>query len=63
MLGLSGIGPKAMTDIESALANLVFEEPVEVEAPVVEAEPEIDAEAPSVEAEIEAATAEAPVTA
>jgi N utilization substance protein A len=36
VLGLSGIGPKAMADIEEALAGLVFEAPEEVIIPVEE---------------------------
>lgn len=36
VLGLSGIGPKAMADIEEALAGLVFEAPEEIIIPVEE---------------------------
>ena len=58
ILGLSGIGPKTMEDIETALAGLSFEAPQE-QAPFVEAEevqPEVVemAEAQPVEVEAEA---------
>jgi N utilization substance protein A len=56
ILGLSGIGPKAMADIEAALAELKFEAEeavtAEVAAPeveVIEAEPEIPVEVETVE--------------
>ena len=56
ILGLSGIGPKAMTDIENALAGLKFEveevAPVEVEA-VVPVEETVEIEAPVVEEAVE----------
>jgi N utilization substance protein A len=44
VLGLSGIGPKAMQSIEKAIAEVKYPEPVVVEAPV-----EVETEVPSVE--------------
>jgi len=66
VLGLSGIGPKAMADIDNALAGLQFEaeEAVPVEEPVVEeVEPAIMVEAEPVEQPLEpvAEEVEAPV--
>jgi N utilization substance protein A len=46
VLGLAGIGPKAMENIEESLAELTFPEP--------EPEPEPEAEVEAVEAEVEA---------
>lgn len=53
ILGLSGIGPKAMESIEEALSELTFEELEAAidEGPQVE-EPEVSAEAEPVEAEV-----------
>ncbi|HEC62221.1 MAG TPA: hypothetical protein ENI27_08210, partial [bacterium] len=42
ILALNGVGPKAMAEIEEALANVTFPEPKEEAPPVVEAE--VDAE-------------------
>jgi N utilization substance protein A len=57
VLGLSGIGPKTMEDIETALAGLTFEAPEELAAvtEAVEAQPEVIemGEAQRVEAEAE----------
>ncbi|MFH1524535.1 MAG: transcription termination factor NusA [Chloroflexota bacterium] len=53
VLGLSGIGPKAMETIETALSNVTFPEPEEV-VELVEAETEAAAE-PVTEGAIEAA--------
>ena len=65
VLGLSGIGPKAMEDIQTRLANLTFqEEPVSVpEEPAVVVEEPAEAlkELTPVEEIVQAAEAEAPV--
>jgi hypothetical protein len=50
VLGLAGIGPKAMENIEESLAELTFPEP----EPESEPEPEPEAEVEAVEAEVEA---------
>ena len=59
VLGLPGIGPKAMQNIEECLANLKFPEPAPVETPVeAVVEPVPVAEAPVEAAPVAAAVAE-----
>ena len=50
ILGLDGIGPKAMKDIEEAMAKLDILKPVEVEPPVIEAVVELAVEGETLEA-------------
>ena len=64
ILGLDGIGPKAMKDVEEALAKLDILKPVEVEPPVAEviAAPAVEGEVAALEApeipQVEAAAGE-----
>jgi N utilization substance protein A len=61
VLGLPGIGPKAITNIEERLAEIQFPEPAPAQPaaePVAEAEPQPEAEVPAVPAE--AALVQAP---
>ena len=58
LLGLQGIGPKAMEEIEEKLAVYRREEPAVVE-PEVEETPDVEVEEPAADAEAELAAAEA----
>ncbi len=64
VLGLAGVGPKAMQNMEESLAALTFpevEKPVETAAPPeVQAEAEAAAEAPPAEAKVSPAEAKIP---
>ncbi|HTX90909.1 MAG TPA: transcription termination factor NusA [Anaerolineales bacterium] len=62
VLGLAGIGPKAMQSIEAALANVSFPEPEKPVEVVEEVKPEVPAEAvPAPEAELAPVATEAAV--
>jgi transcription termination/antitermination protein NusA len=55
ILAINGIGPKAMSDIETALEEITFPEVVEESEPLEEAEMEVEGEVEVIEEEIEAA--------
>jgi N utilization substance protein A len=60
ILGLNGIGPKAMEEIQTSLASLSFPEPVVEVSPEAEAEVEAEAVVPEGEEALAEVTAETP---